>query len=104
MQVEKEFDMSVMTKRTLIGMTMVLGVALSTPVSAQVLSDPAPSSNAMQSLAATSLQHGDLVRLRSGGPLMTVGSVRGNQADCFWTGGDGEPNAQSFPIDVLQKF
>jgi hypothetical protein len=38
------------------------------------------------------------------GPLMTVDSIRGNQVDCFWTGGDGQPNAESFPIDVLQKF
>jgi hypothetical protein len=29
---------------------------------------------------------------------------QGNQVDCFWTGGDGQPNAESFPIDVLQKF
>jgi hypothetical protein len=35
---------------------------------------------------------------------MTVASVRGSQADCLWTGLDGQPNAESFPIDVLQKF
>ena len=51
-----------------------------------------------------SFQPGDLVRLRSGGPAMTVDSVKGNQADCFWTGEDGQPNAERFPIDVLQKF
>jgi uncharacterized protein YodC (DUF2158 family) len=96
--------MSVITRRTLIGAAVVLGIALGTPLSVQAFSDRDPSSNAMQSQIATPLQHGDLVRLRSGGPLMTVGSVKGNQVDCFWTGGDGEPNAESFPIDVLQKF
>jgi uncharacterized protein YodC (DUF2158 family) len=101
MHVETEFDMAVITKRTLIGAAVVLGIALGTPLSVQAFSDPAPS--AMQSQAATLLQHSDLVRLRSGGPLMTVGS-KGNQVDCFWTGGDGQPNAESFPIDVLQKF
>lgn len=35
---------------------------------------------------------------------MTVDSVKGNQADCFWTGEDGQPNAEHFPIDVLHKF
>jgi len=47
---------------------------------------------------------GDLVRLRSGGPLMTVDSIKGNQVDCFWTDLNGEPNADRFPTDVLKKF
>jgi hypothetical protein len=38
------------------------------------------------------------------GPLMTIESVKGNQVDCFWAGLDGQPNAESFPIDVLQKY
>ena len=96
--------MAVITKRTLIGTAVVLGIALSTPLSVQASSDTAPSSTAMQSQAVTPLQHGDLVRLRSGGPLMTIDSIKGNQVDCFWTGEDGQPNAESFPIDVLQNF
>jgi hypothetical protein len=35
---------------------------------------------------------------------MTIDSIKGNQVDCIWTGLDGEPNAQSFPADVLQQF
>jgi uncharacterized protein YodC (DUF2158 family) len=58
----------------------------------------------MQSQAAASLQRGDLVRLRSGGPLMTIDSIRGDQVDCFWTGLDGEPNAETFPAAVLMRF
>ncbi len=35
---------------------------------------------------------------------MTVASIKGNRADCFWTDLDGQPNAESFPIEVLKKF
>jgi uncharacterized protein YodC (DUF2158 family) len=101
---ETEFNMFWLKKPTTIATAVMLGTALSMPLSITAFSDPASSSTAMQSQAAASLQHGDLVRLRSGGPLMTVDSIRGNQVDCFWTGGDGQPNAESFPIDVLQKF
>jgi hypothetical protein len=38
------------------------------------------------------------------GPLMTIESAKGNQVDCFWAGLDGQPNAESFPIDVLRKY
>jgi uncharacterized protein YodC (DUF2158 family) len=58
----------------------------------------------MRSHTVPSFQRGDLVRLRSGGPLMTVDTIKGNQVDCFWTGADGAPNAESFPDDILQKF
>jgi uncharacterized protein YodC (DUF2158 family) len=98
-----EFNM-VFNKRASIATTLMLGTALGVPLSITAFSDPAPSSNAVQRQPTASLQHGDLVRLRSGGPLMTVESVKGNQVDCFWTGMDGQPNAESFPIDVVQKF
>jgi uncharacterized protein YodC (DUF2158 family) len=58
----------------------------------------------MQNQPAASLQHGDLVRLRSGGPLMTVDSIKDDQVACYWTGSDGQANADKFPLDVLQKF
>jgi uncharacterized protein YodC (DUF2158 family) len=74
------------------------------PMSVPAFSESAPSNTAVQSRTAPSFQRGDLVRLRSGGPLMTVGSIKDNQVDCFWTGLDEQPNAESFPIDVLQKF
>ncbi len=35
--------------------------------------------------------------------MMTVDSVRGDQVDCFWTDPNGQVNAESFPIGVLQK-
>jgi uncharacterized protein YodC (DUF2158 family) len=91
------------TKRASIATALTLGIAFSMPLSVPAFSDPAQSNTAIQSQTAASLQRGDLVRLRSGGPLMTIGSITGNQVDCFWIGMDGQPNADSFPIDVLQK-
>ena len=35
---------------------------------------------------------------------MTIESAKDYQVDCFWAGLDGQPNAESFPIDVLQKY
>jgi uncharacterized protein YodC (DUF2158 family) len=101
---ELELNMLWFQKRASIAITVMLGAALSMPLSVVAFSDPAPSNIAMQRQAAFSLQPGDLVRLRSGGPLMTIESVKGNQVDCFWDGLDGQPNAESFPIDVLQKY
>jgi uncharacterized protein YodC (DUF2158 family) len=56
-----------------------------------------------QSQDAPAFQSGNLVRLRSGGPLMTVESIKGDQVDCFWTDLNGQINADRFPVDVLQK-
>jgi uncharacterized protein YodC (DUF2158 family) len=47
---------------------------------------------------------GELVQLRSGGPAMTVNSINGDQVDYYWTDSSGQPNADKFPISVLQKF
>jgi hypothetical protein len=35
---------------------------------------------------------------------MTVDSIRGSGVDCYWSDWNGQPNAQTFPIEVLQKF
>jgi uncharacterized protein YodC (DUF2158 family) len=91
------------TKRTSTTTALMLGIALSVPLSIPAFSQPAQTNTATQSQTAPSFRSGDLVRLRSGGPLMTVDSVKGDQVDCFWTSADDEPNAQSFPADVLQK-
>ena len=67
---------------------------------------PASSASApsnTQKQAAPAFQSGNLVRLRSGGPLMTVKDIKGDQVDCFWTNVDGQINADSFPVDVLQR-
>jgi uncharacterized protein YodC (DUF2158 family) len=100
---EMEIDMLAFTNRASIPTALMLGIALSLPVSIPAFSESVPWNTAIQSQVAAPFQPGDLVRLRSGGPLMTVDSIKGNQVDCYWTSEDGEPSAESFPIDVLQK-
>ena len=95
--------MFAVTKWRSIATALTLGVALSVSLSVPAFSESARSNTAMQNGAAPALRGGDLVRLRSGGPMMTVDSIRGDQVDCFWTGGDGQINAETFPIQVLQK-
>jgi uncharacterized protein YodC (DUF2158 family) len=66
---------------------------------------PASSASAppnTQNKAAPVFGSGNLVRLRSGGPLMTVRDIKGDRVDCFWTDVNGQINADSFPVDVLQ--
>lgn len=75
-------------------------VSTNTVGMAPASSSPAPSN--AQNQAAPAFRNGNLVRLRSGGPLMTVKDVKGDQVDCFWTDVNGEINADSFPVDVLQ--
>jgi uncharacterized protein YodC (DUF2158 family) len=91
-------------KQSSIATALILGVTLSVPLSVPALSDAAPSNTAMQGERAHSFRRGDFVRLRSGGPLMIVERIEGNQVDCIWTSADGEPNVESFPVDVLQEF
>jgi uncharacterized protein YodC (DUF2158 family) len=61
-----------------------------------------PSSAAPQDQTAPPLGAGTLVRLRSGGPLMTVKGVNGDRVDCFWTDFNGQISADSFPVNVLR--
>lgn len=35
---------------------------------------------------------------------MTVDSIKDDQVACYWTGSDGQANADKLPLDVLQKF
>jgi uncharacterized protein YodC (DUF2158 family) len=66
---------------------------------------PASSASAplnTQNQTVPAFRSGSLVRLRSGGPLMTVKGIKGDQVECFWTDLNGQINADSFPLDVLQ--
>jgi uncharacterized protein YodC (DUF2158 family) len=97
-----EFNMLTLTKPASIAMAVTLGIALGMPLSIPAFSDPALSNAAMQSPAPASVLHnGDLVRVRSGGPLMTVTAVQGDQVNCVWTDWDGQVKSESFPIAVL---
>jgi uncharacterized protein YodC (DUF2158 family) len=97
-----EFNMLALTKPASIAMAVTLGIALGMPLSIPAFSDPAPSSATIQSPAtAPALHSGDLVRVRSGGPLMTVTGVQGDEVNCSWTDWDGQLISQNFPTAVL---
>src|SRR5580704_17782736 len=66
-----------------------------------VMAAPAGSHVAEQSVHAPALRTGDLVRLRSGGPLMTVNTVDGDQVTCFWSTDEGNVLSGSFPVSEL---
>jgi uncharacterized protein YodC (DUF2158 family) len=95
------------------GLTTVGGNAVSTKTAGTKTVDTktvgmAPASSASapsntQNKAAPAFRTGSLVRLRSGGPLMTVKDIKGDQVDCFWTDVNDQINADSFPVDVLQQ-
>jgi uncharacterized protein YodC (DUF2158 family) len=76
------------------------GVSSKTVGTAPASTASAPSNT--QNQAAPAFGSGNLVRLRSGGPLMTVRDIKGDRVDCFWTDVNGQINADSFPVDVLQ--
>lgn len=92
-----EFNMLASMKQASIAIAVTL--ALSMPL-APAFSASAPA--AMQNQAASALRSGSLVRLRSGGPLMTVSRIEGDQVNCIWYDWDGQMASGSFPIDVLQ--
>jgi uncharacterized protein YodC (DUF2158 family) len=46
---------------------------------------------------------GDIVQLRSGGPLMTVMVMKNGLVNVLWTDNDGEPHDVTYPVGVLQR-
>jgi uncharacterized protein YodC (DUF2158 family) len=87
-----------------LAMTALAAVALSQPFAQPAYSAPAISDHAADEASASPLQRGDLVRLRSGGPLMTVDAVKGDVVDCIWTDPNGQTDQATFAVKVLQKF
>jgi len=79
-------------------------VVLSQPFARPAYSAPAISEHAAGEVSASPLQQGDLVRLRSGGPLMTVETVKNEVVECIWTDPNGQTDDAIFPVHVLQKF
>jgi uncharacterized protein YodC (DUF2158 family) len=91
-----------LTKRSSIAVALM--IALSIPLSIPAFSDPVSSNASMVGRIPPKFARGDLVRLRSGGPLMTINTIKGDRADCFWTDENALPQEATFPVNVLQKF
>jgi uncharacterized protein YodC (DUF2158 family) len=101
-----DFTMLMLTKQA-VPATM-LGVAVSASWAVPALAGPAQSSTIAQSSTTTQshaaplLQSGDLVRLRSGGPVLTVKSVRDGWVICTWLTDYGELQSGGFPIAMVE--
>jgi uncharacterized protein YodC (DUF2158 family) len=83
------------------GMAILLSLPFSLPAwSASNIADLST-----KETIAPQLHQGDLVRLRSGGPLMTVSGINGDQVECIWTDlYNGQTDDATFPAKILQKF
>ena len=92
-----------LSKKFLIGAGTA--IILSLPFSHSAMAASTDSDSSSKETIASQLHQGDLVRLRSGGPLMTVNGIKGDQVDCVWTdSNNGQPDDATFPVDLLQKF
>ena len=87
-------------KPAAIAMQATLGITLSALWAVSALA--APPNTATQSQTTPRLQEGDLVRLRSGGPEMTVKSARGNWVIAiWWNEAFGAFQSAGFPVAMV---
>jgi uncharacterized protein YodC (DUF2158 family) len=97
-----EFNMMPSIKEFSIAIAVALGLVLAAPLSAPAFAAASQLPTTAQDPAVTNLHSGDLVHMRSGGPLMTVTRVQGDQVQCSWTDWiTGELRSESFPVAVL---
>lgn len=83
-------------------LAVTLGLAFTSPLSVPAFADSAQSNAPTQNDAAAMPRNGDLVRVRSGGPLMVVTDVQGDQVKCSWTDWlTGELKSETYPASVL---
>jgi uncharacterized protein YodC (DUF2158 family) len=71
-------------KLAVIAVQAAVGLALGGSWAVTAFAQIAPANAVTQSQAAPVLRAGDIVRLRSGGPALTVKSVHGNWVICTW--------------------
>ena len=91
-----------LSKQTLPAVAATLGVAVSASWAVPALAAPAQLTTITQSRSAPLLHSGDLVRLRSGGPLLTVKSVHDGWVICTWWTQYGDFQTGGFPIASVE--
>jgi uncharacterized protein YodC (DUF2158 family) len=97
------FIMLNLRKPAVIAMQAAMGVVLGAPCALTALAEDAPANTATQNQATPALRGGDLVRLRSGGPVLTVKSVHGNWIICtWWHEGFGQFRTAGFPSTMIE--
>jgi uncharacterized protein YodC (DUF2158 family) len=96
-----EFDMSAHRRLSSLAVAAMLGIAVNGYLAIPALAASPDSQVSTQSRPASPLHAGDLVRVLSGGPLMTVTGIQGDQVNCSWTDWNGDLKSDSFPIAVL---
>jgi uncharacterized protein YodC (DUF2158 family) len=89
-------------KVAVIAVQASVGVALGALWAVTALAETAPPNPVPQSQATPLLRGGDLVRLRSGGPALTVKSVNGNWVICtWWQERFGMFRTAAFPVAMI---
>jgi uncharacterized protein YodC (DUF2158 family) len=89
-------------KLAVIAVQATVGVALGASWAATALAESAPANPVTQSQTTPVLRGGDLVRLRSGGPALTVKSVNGNWVICtWWQERFGMFRTAAFPVAMI---
>ena len=84
-----------------IGITAVVGLGLNSTTSGAAVAAKRGASTAQTGEGADPPRRGDLVRLRSGSPMMTVEAVQGEEAICEWVTEFGEVRSARFPVALL---
>jgi uncharacterized protein YodC (DUF2158 family) len=89
-------------KLATVAMQVILAAAVSTPWATPARADAATADTATQSPTTAPFHEGEVVRLRSGGPPMTVKSIEGDWVICtWWNDGYGEFETAGFRIAAL---
>ena len=50
------------------------------------------------------MEIGDIVRLKSGGPKMTISALDDSQATCIWFDRNGKRHEQAFALVTVEAF